>query len=80
MGRSKVLFDGEWVKTSMLSKRFDVAGAGPCEECRRLTAGALWYSIKRGVVRCLDCFTPEMLEGVKDAPSLPSETEEGADE
>jgi hypothetical protein len=68
MARAKVLFDGEWVKTSMPSSRYDVIGARNadgtfgCEICHRSHAGAVWYSTKRRVIRCLKCFTPKQLE------------------
>lgn len=57
--KAKTAFDGEWVKTSMLSRRFKVIGH--CEICGRMTAGTVWHSIRTGKTRCRHCFTPEVL-------------------
>lgn len=53
---SKTVYGGEWVRTSMLSARFDCSGW--CSICHRGTAGPIWHSIKTGEDRCSRCFTP----------------------
>ena len=57
-----LVYDGEWVKTTGMSERFSVA-LQPCEFCRRMSMGPLWYSIRRKKVRCLKCFTPREYSG-----------------
>lgn len=58
----KLALDCEWISTSMLSTRFQVAGR--CELCRRATAGRIWHSLKSGATRCRACFTPEALSDI----------------
>lgn len=53
---SKIVFGGEWVSTAMTSRRFRCDGR--CEFCLRVTAGAVWFSIKTGRSRCRQCFSP----------------------
>jgi hypothetical protein len=54
---SKVVYGGEWVRTTALSKRFPAAFQA-CELCRKMSCAPLWYSMKRHVIRCHGCFTP----------------------
>lgn len=56
--RYKIVYEGEWVRVANLrNKNFNACS--PCEICKSLTAGTVWYSTKSHVVRCLKCFTPE---------------------
>ena len=56
MSKSHYVYLEEWVKTSMLSEKFNVTGL--CEICGHLSAGAVWHSIKTHKTRCLKCLDP----------------------
>ena len=61
--KSKVLFDGEWVKTSpMVSKRFGAGVVPKCQLCGKASCSVCWYSVKKKVFMCCKCFTPEILK------------------
>ena len=54
MARSYLLYDREWIRTSMLNQGIKVSGI--CDKCHRAAAGPIWHSIKTGRSICLKCF------------------------
>ena len=55
--RAKIVFCGEWIKSNMLSRRFEVSGH--CSQCRSLSCASGWHSIKTNEFRCMKCFDAE---------------------
>jgi hypothetical protein len=49
---------GEWVRTTLLSKRFRPA-ISTCEFCCRGSCGPYWFSLRTRMVRCYRCFDAE---------------------
>jgi hypothetical protein len=58
IGKSKLLYCGEWVKVrNMMNKHFPAGGA--CELWRRMSCAPVWWSIGTRRVRCMKCFDAE---------------------
>jgi hypothetical protein len=74
IGKSKLVWAGEWVKVrNLMNKRFPAAR--PCEVCRRMTCATVWWSCKTRRVRCMKCFDAEagherLLEAEMEAAAL----------
>ena len=59
--KAKIAYEGEWVRVANMRNKHFAAGY-PCELCKKLTAGTVWYSIKSHAVRCMKCFAPKGFE------------------
>jgi hypothetical protein len=64
MTRSRILYDGEWVRVrNLMNRQFS---GGPCEICGAMRCGMVWHSIKTKRVRCFRCFDAEAEQIRKD--------------
>jgi lysyl-tRNA synthetase class I len=58
--KSKLVYPGGWVRTTLLSAEF-VPVSPVCELCHRLSSGPYWFQLERRVVRCYDCQSEDEL-------------------
>lgn len=57
---SHLVYPGGWVRTSLLSRRFEIPDPR-CELCRRMSCGPLWFNIETQAVRCYRCQSADEL-------------------
>ena len=54
------IYADEWIRvTNHKNREFKVSGS--CSQCGFSGTYRVWYSLKRGEIRCIKCFDPRMI-------------------